>query len=176
LNTTLNVLGEKLLALMGDVHFRSDYDEALDSPEELLEIMEHNSRESKKIEAIDDERKERICNLMSTMLATALQKEAIQKYGSADIDTVRKILEDPFQQPDNQAAWCKLWHTEEQRLLRSGLTEEQCQAVMTYIVDKLPEAIMECLDEVYRHSRFIPRTEAQSITTVLAEMMQEVAT
>ena len=122
---------------------------------------------------MDEERQERIWNLMSIILATALQKEATEKYGKADTDTIRKVLEDLWKQPDNLAFWGTLRHTEEQCVLSLGLTKEQVQAVMRDIVDRQPEAIMEYLVALCSSSNLLPRSEAQSITMTLVNMMEE---
>lgn len=175
MNATINVLVEKLQTLMGDLNYRFDFNPTLDPPEQLIEIGEHNLRELEKFEAMGEERKERIWNLMAIILATGFQKLAIEKYGATDTGKIRKVLEDLFQQPDNQAFFGRLRHTEEQCLLGSGLTEEQCHAAMKYIFDKLPEALMEYLEDLYSPLRFLPRSEAQSITMTLADMMKEVA-
>lgn len=171
----MDVLEKRLQALMGDVHFWSDFDKALDTQEQLLEIGEHNIREYEKFEALDEERKERIWSLMSTILASGLQKEVVDKYGTDDAIAVRKFFEDLFRQPDNQAYWDQLRQTAEQGLLGSGLPEEQCRVVMKNLIDRLPELIRECLEELYFPSRFLPRSEAQPVATVLADMMKEEA-
>ena len=174
MDATIMELGKKLIALMGDVQYEYDFDPALDPPERLIEIGEHNIREYEKFEAMDEEHKERICNLMSIILATALQKEATEKYGKACPDTIRKVLEDLWKQPDNQAFWGRLRHTEEQCVLSLGLTKEQCQEVMRDIFDRQPEAIKEYIVALCSSSRFLPRSEAQPIATALADMMKEV--
>lgn len=174
MNTTINVLSNKLQALMGDVHFKSNFDQALDSPEQLLEIGEHNLREYEKIEAMDEELKERIQNLISNILAGALQKKAIEKYGNTGGGSIRKVLYDQHKQPEAQAYWNRLRQTTERGLRGFGLTEEQRDAVMKGMFDKLPQAIMEAIEEFISPFCFLPCSEAQSIATALTDMMKEV--
>ena len=87
---------------------------------------------------------------------------------------VRLLLHGGFSYPEDKAYWDKLRQTTERGLLGFGLTNKQCQAVMKHIYDKLPEAIMEYLEVLYSPSRFLPRLEAQPITTALADMIKEV--
>ena len=48
---TIEALGHRLEVLLGDIHFRSDFDRALDSPEQLVAIGKHNSQQWERIEA-----------------------------------------------------------------------------------------------------------------------------
>lgn len=168
-------LSTRLETLMSNVKFRSDYNQALDSPEQLLAIGEHNRRELEKLKAMGEEHKERIWDLMSAILASGLQEEALEKYGNTDSSSIRLVLSKGFNSLEVNAFWNKLRHTTERSLLGIGLTDEQCQAVMKNIYDRLPEAMIECLEELYSRSCYLPRSEAQPIATALADMMKEVA-
>ncbi len=172
MNATINVIGKRLQDLMGSVHFRSDFDEALYSPEHLMAIGEHNLREYEKIEAMDEERQERIWNLISTILAGGLQKEVIDKYGNDDTIAVRKFLEDLFKQPENKVYWDRLIQCINQALAVINLTEEQRQTV-SKLLDLLPAAIIEGLVELTRPMHLIPYAEVQQIASVLADMLKE---
>lgn len=172
MNMTTNILGEKLLTLMGDVHFRSDFDEALDSPEHLMAIGEHNLREYEKIEAMDEQHQERIRNIVLNLLAQVLQKEAIQQYGNTDDDSIRGILRDWCYQPDNKTYLDRLIETAKQGIADCDFTEEQLKIINEYF-DALPIIWVDALARLISHLRLFPRVEAPSIASAIAEMMKE---
>ncbi len=173
MNTTINILGERLQGLMGDIHFISDFDKAFDSPEQLLEIGHHNIREYAKFETMEEERKERISNLMSNILSCGLQKEAVEKFGNSEIGSIRLLLQDNFDSQENQAFWDQLMSATKRGLLYCGLSEEQSQILMKYAYNKIPESIMDYLEELYSPVRLISRTEAPYINDILVDMMKE---
>jgi len=157
---------------MGSVHFRSDFDEALDSPEHLMAIGEHNLREYEKIEAMDEECYERIQNIISTILASVLQKEAMAKCGNTDSGSIRQVLHDWNNQRENKVYWDRFIQSAHQALAVFNLTEEQRQT-MGKMLDLLPAAMIEELDELTRPMHLIPYAEAQQIASVLADMLKE---
>lgn len=169
----VELLGTRLKSLMGNVNFRSDYDQAVDSPERLLAVGEHNLREFEKIKAMGEKRQERIHHIISNILATVLQKEAIETYGDTDGSSIRQVLDDWHNQPENLAYWERLMKTAKQGLLGFNLTEDQCQTIMKYIFDRLPEVIIETMEELTSPLRFLPRAEAPSIASAIADIMKE---
>ena len=171
MNKTINSLGQRLQVLIGDVNFRSD-DRALDSPEQLLAIGEHNLREYAKVEAMDEERRERIQNIVLNMLAQVLQKEAMEQYGNTDDDSIRGILNDWCYQPDNKTYLDKLIKTAKQGIANCDFTEVQEKFFSEYF-DALPSILENILTESTSHLRLFPCAEAPSIASALAEMMKE---
>ncbi|MFC1981126.1 hypothetical protein ACFLVN_02650 [Chloroflexota bacterium] len=161
--------------LIGNVSFRSDYDKAVDSPEHLMAIGEHNLREYEKIESMDGERKERLQNLVVNLLARALQKEAMEKYGNTERSSIRQILQDRCDGPETQAYLDRLRQTFKRCLLSIPLTEDQCEDISAYHCSNMwPQVIIEAIEELVSPSCVLPFSETQSLTRTLTDMMKEV--
>lgn len=144
MNATINSLGNRLQLLMGDVNFRWDYDRALDSPEHLLAIAEHNIQEFQKMEDMDKNRQDRIQATALDLLVSILQREALQKYGTHHGGSIGEILYDWHSEPEHRAYGDKLIHSAKQSLISLDLTEEQHRGVSSYF-DMLPLATVEIL-------------------------------
>ena len=172
MNATIDALGHRLEILMCDVHFRSDYDPAIDSPKHFLAIGEHNLREFEKVEAMDEECQERILNIISNMLASVLQKEAMEQYGNTNGESIKKVLYGWHNQPENQAYWGNILRCAEQSLADLNLTEEQSNG-LSKLFDMLPATIIETLEELTSPLRLFPRAEAHSIAIGLSDMMMK---
>jgi len=165
-------MGERLQALMGDVHFRSDFDKALDSPEHLMAIGEHNLREYEKVEAMAEQHQERIKNIALNLLAQVLQKEAMEQYGNTDDDSIRGILHDWCYQPDNKTYLDRLIETAKRGIANCDFTEEQLKIINEYF-DVLPIILEDTLARLISHLRLFPRVETPSIASAIVEMMKE---
>ena len=175
MNTTIDALGHRLELLMDGVHFRCDYDKALDSPELLLEIGEHNLGEWEKIESMEDERKERLQNFVVSLLARALQKKALEKYGNNYRSSIRQVLQDRLDEPETQAYFDRLKETFKRCLLSFDLTEEQCEEIIPYYCSDMHlQVIIEAIVKLISPCCFLPFSEAQSFTRTLTDMMKEV--
>lgn len=157
---------------MGDVHFRSDFDQALNSPEHLMAIGKHNLREYEKVEAMDEQHQERIKNIALNLLAQVLQKEAMEQYGNTDDDSIRRTLHDWCSQPDNKTYLDRLIETAKQGITNCNFTEEQLKIITEYF-DALPIILEDTLARLISHLRLFPRAEAPSIASAIAEMMKE---
>lgn len=173
MNTTIDALGHRLELLLGDVHFRSDFDQALDSPEHLIAIGEHNLREYEKVEAMDEQHQERIRNTVLNLLAQVLQKESMEQYGNTDDDSIRGILHNWCYQPDNKTYLDRLIETAKRGIANCDFTEEQLKIINEHF-DALPIFLEDTLARLISHLRFFPRAEAPSIASVVADMMKEV--
>ena len=175
MNETINAMGKRLQALMADVHFRSDFDKALDSPEQLIAIGEHNLREYKKIESMDGERQERLQNLVANLLARALQKEAIEKYKNTERSSIRQVLQDRCDEPETRAYFDRLKETFKRCLLSIPLTKEQCEEIIPYYCSDIHlQVIIEVIEELINPYCSLPFHEAQYFTRTLTDMMKEV--
>jgi len=172
MNATSVILGNRLQTLMGDIHFRYENHD-FDSPENLMAIGEHNLREYGKIEAMGEEHKERIENLFANILASALQEEAIARYGNTEDSSIRQVLYGWFNRPEDREFDDKLRQTAKLALLGFNLTEEQCTAVLVDFYDKLPDMLIEFIEEITAPIYMLPRNEAQPIAMALADMMKE---
>jgi len=168
----IDTLVTKLQSLIGDAEFRSDYDQALDSPEHLLEIGKHNLREHEKIEAMDEERQERARNIVLYIVAGVLQKEAMEKCGKADSASIRQTLCDWYGQPENRVYCDKLVQSAKSSLADCDFTEDQ-RKIVNYCLDAVPLLMLETLMEETLHLRLLPCAEGPSISAILAEMMME---
>jgi len=129
---------------MGDVNFWSDFDKALDSPEHLLAIGQHNIREFQKIADMDKNRQDRIQTTVFDLLVSVLQKEALQKCGNPSGGSIREILYGWYSEPEYGAYSDKLIYSAKQGLISLNLTEEQHRGLSKYF-DMLPVAIIEIL-------------------------------
>ena len=83
MKATIDKLATRFQDLIGDVNFWSDFDKVIDSQEYLMAMGSHNIKEFAKIEAMDEECQERIRNIVSNILASVLQIEAMEQYGNA---------------------------------------------------------------------------------------------
>ena len=172
---TVVILGNRLKSLMGNVNFRSDFDKALDSPEHLMAIGKHNLREYKKIEAMGEEHYERIQSLISNILAGALQEKAIAKYGNTDGESIRKVLYGLHMQPEAQVYLEMFTKSAKRCLLGLDLTGEQLEGVCK-LLDTVPIAIIDVLEQFTSPLRLLPCADTQSIAMALADIMKEVET
>jgi len=173
MNAIIDELGRRFETLVGGVRFRTDFDQALDSPEQLLAIGLHNRREYEKIKAMDEEHQERIENLVANMLASALQEEAIARYGNTDGSSIRQVLYGWFNRPEDRLFEDRLRQTAKIALLGINLTEEQSDAIMKGMYDILPQLIIEVIEELIAPWRLLPCAETQSIAMALTDMMKE---
>jgi len=172
MKTAINTLVDRLEILMGDVNFRSDFDQALDSPERLFAIAEHNRREYEKIEAMDEQQQERINNILLNMLAQLLQKESMEQYGNTDDGSIRRTIHDWYSQPEDKTYMDRLIETAKRGIAGLDFTEEQLKILMEYY-DALPIIMEEFLVWAVSHVRLLHRAEAQSISMALADIMKE---
>ena len=172
MNATINLLGIRLKTLMDSYNFRYDFEKIVDSPEQLLAIGEHNLREYEKLEAAGEEYYERIENLFANKLASRLQEEAIARYGNTEDNSIRQVLCDWFNRPEDRVFEDRLRQTAKLALLNFNLTEEQSE-VLKGMFDKLPQVIMEGVEQLMTPMRLLPRAEAQSIVMALVDVMKE---
>lgn len=119
-----------------------------------------------------EEKEERIINLTFSILAHMLQTLAIETYGNDGPAAIRKVMEEIYNKPSVKAEMGRLRNTIEKALL-SALPKEQCDLIMTEVIDEIPRLLVEWVTELYAPYRLLPLTEAQSIATTLADMMQE---
>lgn len=110
---------------------------------------------------------------MCNVLASTLQEEAIAKRGNTDSGSIRWLLYNWFSQPEERAFWDRLRKTAKLALLCFNLTEEQSDAVMKGMFDKLPQVLIEAIEELIIPMRLLPRAEAQSIAIALSDMIKE---
>ena len=167
-----NTLGQRLQVLIGDVNFQTYYDRVLDSPERLFAVGEHNLREYEKIEAMDEEHQERINNVMLNILAQVLQKEAMEQYANTDDHSIRRTLHDWYSKPENQKYADRLIETAKRSVAGFDFTEEQLK-IFTEYYDALPIIMEDILARAISHLSLLPRAEAPSIASTLADMMKE---
>ena len=139
-----------------------------------MAIGEHNLREYEKIETLSEEHYERIQNIFANILASALQEEAIEKYSNTDGSSIRQVLYGWFNRPEDRTFEDRLRHTVKLALLGFNLTEEQSNAVMG-MYDRLPQLIIEAIEELIVPMRLLPRAEAQSVVMALVDIMKEEA-
>jgi len=172
MNATIDVLGNRFETLLGDVHFRSDFDRALDSSEQLLAIGDHNLREYEKVETMDEQHQERIKNIVLNILAQVLQKEAMEQYGNTDDDSIRRTLHDWCSQPENKTYMDRLIETAKQSITNCDFTEEQLKIFTEYFV-AWPIILEDTLARLISHLRLFPRAEAPSIASAIADIMKE---
>ncbi len=172
MNTTVDAMLERLQALLGDLDFTWD-ERALDSPEIALKIGERYNREFERLEAMGEEKEERIFNLMFSFFALMLQTLAIRQYGNDGITAIRKVVAEIFDKPNVKAEISRQRNTIEKALLASTLTKDQVDLVMVGMIDEIPSSLVDGLSELYAPYRLLPLTEAQSITTTLSDMMKE---
>lgn len=172
MNATIDVLGKRLQALMGDVNFRSDYHRALESSEQLLEIGAHNLAEYEKIEAMPEERQRRIENLIWLILAEQIQVEALKKYGNSGDPSVRQFIENGFSKPEIELEWEKYKQLAKEGIGNEGLNDIQLGAVY-HLLDLLPRLIIELIVEGVGRFRLLPRAEAPRIIAALVDMSKE---
>ena len=175
MKTKIEILGNRLKSLIGNLDFRSDFDKALDSPGHLLGLGEHNIRELKKLETMPEEKQERIQSLFAIIFADVLQEEAIAKYSNMDDSSIRQVLYSWFNRPEDRVFEDRLRQTAKLALLGLNLTEEQSDAIMKAMYDILPQVIIEAIEEIISPLRLFPRAEAHSIAMALADMMKGAA-
>ena len=162
-----DALATRLESLCEGLSFRSDFDQAPDSLDHLMQITKHNLRE---FEKLDGERLERIQNLVSAIMASIVQREAIAKYGISS--ATPQILLDWLNEPETRAYWDRLTESAKQRAAGWNLEEAQRETVFEFI-DMLPKFTLGLFEELIHPLRLLPLAEAQRIVSVLADMLKE---
>jgi hypothetical protein len=170
---TIEALSHRLELLLGDVRFRSDFDRAIESPEQLIAIGKHNIGQWEKIEAMGQEHCERIQNIISNMLASIIQEEAMGHYGNTDMSSIRQVLCGWFNRPEDREFEDRLREAGKRALVGLDLSEEY-YILLEHICDKLPNMLMEYIGELVEPIHMLPRSEAQPIAMALVDMMKEV--
>jgi hypothetical protein len=168
----INTLGSRLQALTGGIDFEVD-DSAVDSPEQLVAMGAYNGQQLRKIELLNEERQQRIRDLIPSILAVVLQEEAMRDFGNTDGSSIRQVLVGWCRRPEYQEFLEKLRQTTKLALQNYSLTQEQHDAVMEDIFDKLPQSMMEIVEELVAPVRLFPQVEVRSIGMTLADMMRE---
>ncbi len=170
---TINRLGNQLQTLTGGIDLNWD-ESAVNSTEDLMALCVHNSQELKRIDELDEERQQRVLNLIPSILAATLQEEAMRQYGNTDCSSIRGVMDAWFNRSEYQGFLGKLRHTTRLTLRNYGLNDEQIDAVEKDILDKLPHAMIDVIQELTIPLTYMPLSEAQSVGAALADMMREV--
>ncbi|MFC2059157.1 hypothetical protein ACFLTS_05940 [Chloroflexota bacterium] len=166
----LAVLAARLETLIGNASFRSDFDIALSSPAHLMAIGEHNINEYERMKATDHERQERFDSLASNILASVLQKEAIEHCGNTDDKSIRHILYNWHNEPGNIAYWEKFTQCAKTSLNGLDFDEEQLERALE-LLDALPYLVIEVMIELIKPTRLINRARASSIVMAFADII-----
>lgn len=119
-----------------------------------------------------EEKEERIINLMFSIFGHMLQTLAIRQYGNGGITAIRKVVAEIYDTPDVKAEMSRLRNTIEKAFL-SALTKEQCDLIMTEVIDEILHLLVDGVAEFYTPYRLLPLTESRPIATTLVDMMKE---
>ena len=168
----INELAQKLLSLLKDLDFSWD-ERALDSPEIALRVGARYSREFERFETMEEERKERILNLMSQIFAKMLQILAIREYGNGGSAAIRQVLTDIVDKPEVKDEFNRLRNTAKKGLEAADLSAEQIDLVMSGVIDKRLNDLVDRFTELYTPYQLLPLGQSHSIAAVLADMMKE---
>ena len=168
----INELAQKLLSLLKDLDFSWD-ERALDSPEIALRVGARYSREFERFETMEDERKERILNLMSQIFAKMLQILAIREYGNGGSAAIRQVLTDIVDKPEVKDEFNRLRNTAKRALETTDLSVEQIDLVMAGLIDKRLNGLVDQFVELYEPYQLLPLNNSESLSKVLADMMKE---
>jgi len=169
----LKWLGDRFQSLLGDVVIDwADCDPIADSPESFMEIGRKNLRQLEKIKAMPEEQQLRIKELLFNIVATVLQKEAMQKYGNTNDSSIRQCLNDWYKDPDNYGHCNRIIELGKQELSNCGLTDAQLKVVYE-AYDELLLLMMQTLIEEISRLRLIPLAQSPGIAAVLADMVKE---
>ena len=168
----INELAEKLLSLMGDLDFSWD-ERAEDSPAIALEVGARYSREYERFETMDEERKERILNLMSQIFAMMVQALAIREFGNGGPTAIRQVLTDIVEKPEVEDEFNRLKNTAKSALETTDLSAEQIDLVMAGMIDNRLDLVVDRFVELYTLYQLLPLEQSRSIAAVLADMMKE---
>lgn len=168
----LNELAQKLLSLMGDLDFSWD-ESALDSPEIALEVGARYNREYERLDDMGEERKERIFFLIAEILAIMLQNLAISQYGNDGPAAIKQVLTDIVDKPEVKDEFTRLRNTAKRALETTDLSAEQIDLVMTQVIDKRLNALVDRFVELYTPYQLLPLNDTRSLSIVLADMMKE---
>ncbi|HEY94490.1 MAG TPA: hypothetical protein G4O15_06080 [Dehalococcoidia bacterium] len=168
----INELAQKLLSLMGDLDFSGD-ERALDSPEIALEVGARYNREYERFEAMEQERKERILNLMSEIFAIMVQILAIRQYGNDGSTAIRQVLTDIAGQAEVKDRFNRRRNTAKRALETTDLSAEQINLIMAGVIDEIPSLLIDRFTQLYTPYQLLPLNNTQSIASVLTDMLKE---
>ena len=168
----INELAQKLLSLLKDLDFSWD-ERALDSPEIALEVGARYSREYERFEAMAELRKERILNLMAEIFAMMIQALAIREYGNGGSMAIEQVLTDIANQAEVKDRFNRRRDTAKRALDITDLSAEQIDLVMSGVIDKRLNDLVDRFTELYTPYQLLPLGQSHSIAAVLADMMKE---
>jgi len=158
-------LAKKVMELAGgELRFKHDFN----TPEELLAVGAYNNAELERIEAIGTEVPDRIWDLISLLMAEALQPVIMNSEDPKG--ALRQFLLDKFFQP--KYGWEKHRQLARDAFAASGFTSEQLGLLYQWI-DSLPYLMIAEIVESVIHLCVIPNTESNKFTGILVEMFKE---
>jgi hypothetical protein len=122
---------------------------------------------------MEDERKERIRNLMSEIFAKMLQALAIREFGNSGSTAIKQVLTDMVDEPEAIDEFNRLRNTVKRAMKTSDLSAEQIDLVMAEVVDNNLNGLVDRFVELCTPYSLLPLEQTQSIAAVLADMMKE---
>ncbi len=169
-HATLN----RLQILLEDAKFQWN-EESAHSPKLFMAIGKHNLEQYKKIQALPFEKRERIQNLISNLLANPIQEAAISNYGVVDAESVNEVVSAWFNQPEDQSYVDSIRRTAAVCLQGLDFDEDQVQVILNNTIEAFPELLAEAIEKLVSNSYLLRRTQSSSIAGVLSDMMKEAA-
>lgn len=160
----------KLLDLLGGINFKVIDSGA--SVAEFKETIQYNQTQYARIEAMGDQHRERILDLTCLILADKLQPLMISRFGDTSEYSLHCILKECFYAPEMKSEWEACKQTTLAALSYDGFDAKQME-IIGYIIDNLPEMIIDLLIWIVGRLKVIPMQEGTSLSKILAQMMKE---
>ena len=158
---------KRFLDIAKGVDFR--YDDAVDSPEQLIKLGDHVLAQ---YEALGEEGQSRILDLLSVFLADSLQSRALARYHNVSFDTIRQILLEDFTRSGADIVLRKNVELAKQGIADLGLDDYQVEQVNKYF-DRMPDIVIESFALYASRFNLLPRENVAALNLVLREIFQE---
>lgn len=163
---------KKYEQLLDGAHFV--WPDTFSSPQQFIDTGDHNSLEYEKVAAKGADHEQRILDFFFTKVVEELQPEALKRYGSIQESSLRKLMLDNFNNPDDLQSGTDIMQLAKEAVIDGGLYSQDEQDDIYKLLELLPEIVLEFLIDGLRPWYLIPRSDAPQISRVLSDMFQEV--
>lgn len=160
---------KRLTNLMEGTRFSGTPDWSSEHP--LMDLGKHNLAE---LDKLSDERKERIANLVSAIMADIVQPLALERFGHTGDLAMRGVLYNKMFPPDDHEELNGTSRQVRKEAIGTGLSEEQAETLYQWFVSCFPNWLVACIAEEMNKWQLLPRVTARGITDTLATMFMEV--
>jgi len=160
---------ERLTSLMEGTKFKGVPDCSSQYP--LMDLGEHNCTEFDKL---GEERKERISNCISAIMADIFQPLALKQFGHTGDSAMQTVIYNKLFPKDEAEELNSLGQQVRKEALGIGFSKKQADELYKWFMSCFSTWFVACIAEFINRWQLLPRVTARGITDTLATMFMEV--